>query len=63
MDESKPLQGASMIDLRSPDAVLSEYAQRYIDLVPDVSPPVTAAHGVHIRSRRAHIATHQASLA
>jgi ADP-ribosyl-[dinitrogen reductase] hydrolase len=38
MDESKPLQGASMIDLRSPDAVLSEYAQRYIDLVPDVSP-------------------------
>lgn len=27
-----------MIDLRSPDAVLSEYAQRYIDLVPDVSP-------------------------
>ncbi|BBH46031.1 hypothetical protein KU43P_25080 [Pseudomonas sp. KU43P] len=27
-----------MIDLRSPDAALSEYAQRYRHLLPDVSP-------------------------
>ncbi len=27
-----------MIDLRSPDAALSEYAQRYHHLLPEVSP-------------------------
>ncbi|AEJ13385.1 ADP-ribosyl-(dinitrogen reductase) hydrolase [Pseudomonas putida S16] len=38
MDESNLLQGISMIDLRSPDAILSDYAKRYADLLPELSP-------------------------
>jgi ADP-ribosyl-[dinitrogen reductase] hydrolase len=32
------MQGTRMIDLRSPDATLSEYAQRYNHLYPEPSP-------------------------
>ncbi|CAM3302986.1 hypothetical protein PSPL106493_18535 [Pseudomonas plecoglossicida] len=32
-----------MIDLRSPDAALSEYAQRYHHLLPEVSPQLLRA--------------------